>query len=110
VAAAADGVSHPSHQHQQQADDEQEGSDDQAKMGVEEGGYEGGQEEPEDDKDDSEADHELYLVSVDMSEEDGGFRVGRHHLAWPSSELVLPNLIDASLRCAAGHPGITAID
>jgi hypothetical protein len=64
VAAAADGVSHPSHQHQCQADDEEDDPDDQANMSVGEGRDEGREEEPEDDKEDSEADHDIYLVSV----------------------------------------------
>src|SRR5580698_3809931 len=64
--AAADGVSHPSHQHQCQADDEEDDPDDKAKMGVGEGRKEGREEEPEDDEEDSEADHDVYLVSVDI--------------------------------------------
>jgi hypothetical protein len=64
VAAAADGVSHPSYQHQCHADDEEDDPDDQAKMGVGEGRKEGREQEPEDDKEDSEADHDVYLVSV----------------------------------------------
>jgi hypothetical protein len=66
MAAAADGVSHPPHQCQYQADDEEEDPDDQANMGVSEGGDEGREEQPEDDKDDSESDHDVYLVSVWM--------------------------------------------
>src|SRR5271156_1718704 len=62
VAAAADGVSHPSHQHQCQADGEED--------------------EPEDDEEDSEADHDVYLVSVDLGEEDGRVSVEGRHLAW----------------------------
>src|ERR1700730_10559256 len=65
VPAAADGVSHPSHQHQCQADDEEDDPDDQAKMGVSEGRKEGREEEPEDDEEDSEADHDGYLVDAD---------------------------------------------
>jgi hypothetical protein len=71
VAASADGVSHPSHQHQCQAYDEEDDAEDQAKMGVGEGRKEGREEEPEDDEEDSEADHDVYLVSVDLGEEDG---------------------------------------
>jgi hypothetical protein len=66
VAAAADGVSHPSHQHQCQPNDEEDDADDEAKMGVGEGRKEGREDEPEDDEEDSEADHDMYLVSVDM--------------------------------------------
>jgi hypothetical protein len=35
-----------------------------------EGGEEAGEDEPENDKDDSETDHDGYLVSADMWEED----------------------------------------
>jgi hypothetical protein len=64
VPAAADGVSHPSHQHQCQANDEEDDAEDEAKMGVGEGRKEGREEESEDDEEDSEADHDVYLVSV----------------------------------------------
>jgi hypothetical protein len=67
-----------------------------------EGGDETGEEEPEDDEDDSETDHDVYLVSVDMWEEDGRLSVGRHHLAWPSSDSVFVNPIDAF---SVGRPG-----
>jgi hypothetical protein len=63
MAAATDGVSGPSQQHQCQADDEEDDPDDQAKMGVGEGRKEGREKEPEDDEEDSEADHDVYLVS-----------------------------------------------
>jgi hypothetical protein len=106
VAAAADGVSHPSHQHQCQADDEEDDPDDQANMSVGEGRDEGREEEPEDDKEDSEADHDIYLVSVDMWEEDGRVSVVRRYLAWPSSDLVLPSPIGASFVAQPGIPGI----
>src|ERR1700690_23004 len=82
VAASADGVSHPSHQHHYQANDEEDDPDDQAKMGVGEGRKEGREEEPEDDEEDSEADHDVYLVSVDLGEVDGRVSVGGRHLAW----------------------------
>jgi hypothetical protein len=106
VAAAADGVSRPSHQHECQADDEEDNPDDQAKMGVGEGRNEGREEEPEDDKEDSEADHDVYLVSVDVWEEDGRVSVGGRHLAWCSSDLVLPSPIGASFVAQPGIPGI----
>jgi hypothetical protein len=96
VPASADGVSHPSHQHQCQANDEEDDAEDEAKMSEGEGGDEAGEEESEDDEDDSETDHDVYLVSVDMGEEDGRVRVGVRHLAWCSSDLVLPSPIGAS--------------
>src|SRR5271170_7406617 len=104
VAAAADGVSHPSHQHQCQADDEEDDPDDQANMSVGEGRDEGREEEPEDDKEDSEADHDVYLVSVDVWEEDGRVSVGGRHLAWCSSDLGVFPPDRRVFRCAAGHP------
>jgi hypothetical protein len=52
VAAAADGVSHPSHQRQHQADDEDD-AEDQYNMGEGESRDEAREEQPEDDKDDS---------------------------------------------------------
>jgi hypothetical protein len=64
VPASADSVSHPSHQHQCQANDEEDDAEDEAKMGVGEGRKEGREEESEDDEEDSEADHDVYLVSV----------------------------------------------
>ena len=66
VAAAADGVSHPSHQRQYQADDEEDDPEDQHNMGEGEGRDEAREQEPEDDKDDSENDHDVYLVSLWM--------------------------------------------
>jgi len=105
VAAAADGVSRPSYQHQCQADDEEDDPDDEAKMGVGEGRNEGREQEPEDDKEDSETDHDVYLVSVDMGEEDGRVSVGGRHLAWCSSDLVLPGPIGASFVAQPVIPG-----
>ena len=99
VAASADGVSHPSHQHHCQANDEEDDPDDQAKMGVGEGRKEGRKEEPED------ADHDVYLVSVDLGEEDGRVSVGRRHLAWCSIDLVLPSPIGASFVAQPVIPG-----
>jgi hypothetical protein len=64
VAAAADGVAHPSRDHHYQADDQQDDSDDQADMRVGEGRDERREEESKDDKDDSEDDHDVYLVSI----------------------------------------------
>jgi hypothetical protein len=64
VAAAADGVSRPSRDHQEQADDEEDDPDDQANMGEGEGRDEAREQKPEHDKDDSENDHDVYLVSV----------------------------------------------
>ena len=60
------------------------------------------EEESEDDKEDSEADHDVYLVSVDMGEEDGRVSVGGRHLAWSSSDLVLPRPIGASFVAQPG--------
>src|ERR1700729_208843 len=68
VPAAADGVSHPSHQHQCQADDEEDDPDDEKQMGVGEGRKEGREEESEDDEEDSEANHDVYLVSSGYGE------------------------------------------
>ena len=73
-----------------------------SRWAIGEGRNEGREEEPEDDKEDSEADHDVYLVSVDMGEEGGRVSVGGRHLAWCSSDLVLPRPIGASCRCAAG--------
>jgi hypothetical protein len=105
VPASADGVSHPSHQHHCQANDEEDDPDDQAKMGVGEGRKEGREEEPEDDEEDSEADHDVYLVSVDMGEADGRVSVGGRHLAWCSSDLVLPSPAGASFVAQPVIPG-----
>jgi hypothetical protein len=69
VATAADGVSHPSHRHQQQADDKEQGPDDQANMGVSESRDESRKEESKHNKDNSEHDHGVHLVfSIRMSE------------------------------------------
>jgi hypothetical protein len=105
VPASADGVSHPSHQHQCQAYDEEDDAEDEAKMSEGEGGDEAGEEESEDDEDDSETDHDVYLVSVDMGEEDGRVSVGGRHLAWCSSDLVLPSPIGASFVAQPVIPG-----
>ncbi|BBY38921.1 hypothetical protein MMAN_30550 [Mycobacterium mantenii] len=64
VTAAADGVSHPSHQHQYQTDDEEDDPEDQNNVGEGEGRDEAREQESEDDKDDSENDHNVCLVSV----------------------------------------------
>jgi hypothetical protein len=64
VASAADGVSHPSRDHQYQADDEEDDPEDEANMGEGEGRDEAREQKPENDKDDSENDHDVYLVSV----------------------------------------------
>jgi hypothetical protein len=58
VAAAADSASHPSHEHQYCADDEQDDADDPQDVDFE---HESG-----DKKDDSEDDHGVYLISVRM--------------------------------------------
>jgi hypothetical protein len=78
MAAATDSVTHPSHQHQKHADDEQDDPDYQANMGEGEGGDEGGEEESEDDKDDSEDDHDIYLVSTFDAEYLRDIRSGRY--------------------------------
>jgi hypothetical protein len=70
VPAAADGVSRPSQYRQQHADNEEDDPQDHQKMSEGEGGEEAGEDEPENDKDDSETDHDVYLVSADMWEED----------------------------------------
>jgi hypothetical protein len=106
VPASADGVSHPSHQHQCQAYDEEDDAEDEAKMSEGEGGDEAGEEESEDDEDDSETDHDVYLVSVDMWDEDGRVSVGGRHSAWCSSDLVLPSPIGASFVARPVIPGI----
>jgi hypothetical protein len=66
VAASADCVSHPAHQHHYQTDDEEDDADDHAYMGEREGRNEAREDESEDDKDDSKNDHDEYLVSVEM--------------------------------------------
>ena len=55
VAAAADGVSCPSHHGKYHADNEEDDPEDHKKMGEGEGRDEAGEEEPENDKDDSES-------------------------------------------------------
>jgi hypothetical protein len=62
MTAAADSVSHPSREHQQQADDQEDYPDDQANMGESEGRDEGREDESEHNKDDSEHDHGVHLV------------------------------------------------
>jgi hypothetical protein len=66
MATAADGVTHPSHEHHQQADDEEDDPDDQADVGEGESRDEAREEQSEDDEDDAENDHDDYLVSVLM--------------------------------------------
>src|SRR5271168_5225102 len=61
VAAAGDGVSHPSHHRQEQADGEEDDPKDQNNMGEGEGRDEAGEDEPDDEEDDSENDHDVYL-------------------------------------------------
>ena len=58
--AAPDGVSHPPHQRQYQADDQEDEPEDQNDMCEGEGRDEAGENEPEDDKDDSKNDHDVY--------------------------------------------------
>jgi hypothetical protein len=64
VTATANSVSHPTHEHQQQADDQQDDPDDQNNMGESEGRHEAREQQPQDDEDDSEDDHGVYLISV----------------------------------------------
>ena len=91
VAAAADGVSHPSHQRQYQADDEEDDPEDQHNMGEGEGRDEAREQEPEDDKDDSENDHDVYLVSlVDVWEKDCPGQCLKASLTLAPACLVLP--------------------
>ena len=66
VAAAADGVSHPSHHGKYHADNEEDDAEDHKKMSEGECRDEAREEESENEKDDSETDHDMYLVSADM--------------------------------------------
>jgi hypothetical protein len=71
VPAAADGVSRSSQYGQQCADDKEDDTEDEEQMGEGEGGDEAGEEEPENDENDSETDHDMYLISAGLREEDG---------------------------------------
>lgn len=64
VAAASDGVSHPAHEHHQQADDQENYPDDQENVSEGESWCDTWEYEPEGDEDDSEDDHEIDLVSA----------------------------------------------
>ena len=57
---AADGVSHPPHQRQYQADDQEDEPEDQNDMCEGEGRDEAGEKEPQDDKEDPNNDHDVY--------------------------------------------------
>jgi hypothetical protein len=75
VPASTDGVAHPSHQHHDQAYDEEDDADDHAYVSEREGRNEAGEEESEDDEDDSEDDHDDYLISAQTL--GGGFTGAR---------------------------------
>lgn len=63
VTSAADGVSRPSDQHEDQADDEKDDADHHQNVSEGEGWYQAGQDQPEDDEDDSENNHDVDPLS-----------------------------------------------
>jgi len=99
VAATADSVSHPSHDHEHHADDEKYDPN-----GPQQGDL---QQETGDEKDDSEDDHDVYLVSIQMDWAGGLVFEGVFDLG-PGLFGVAFELIDASLGGQAGVAGGTA--